>query len=77
MISFLDNRLGQETEAEKAIRNQAKIPNIPNIQDGTQLQAWAIANGLPAAPIGYDTYQYRQMLYNIIEKMRIAQEKNN
>jgi hypothetical protein len=39
------------------------------------LQNWAIANGLPAAPAGLDTYQYRQMLQNTVERMRMAQER--
>jgi hypothetical protein len=54
---------------------QAKTLRIPNTSDGTQLQTWAVANGLPAAPAGMDTYQYHQMLNNTLEKMRITQEK--
>jgi plasmid replication initiation protein len=75
LITLLNNRAGQATEAEKAQCNETKIPTIPNIRDGSQLQAWAIANGLPEAPAGYDTYQYRQMLHNRVEKIRVAQER--
>jgi plasmid replication initiation protein len=55
--------------------NQTKILIIPNISDGTQLQNWAISNGLPAAPAGLDTYQYRQMLQNKVERMRMEEER--
>jgi plasmid replication initiation protein len=71
LITLLNNRAGEDVE----VRLENKIPSIPNITDGTQLQNWAIANNLPAAPAGLDTFQYRQMLYNKIEKMRMAQER--
>lgn len=54
---------------------QTKVLTIPNMSDGTQLQNWAVANGLPAAPLGMDAYQYRQMLHNKIEKIRVRQER--
>ena len=68
---MLNNRAGQDIE----IKPEKKIPSIPNITDGTQLQNWAVANNLPPAPAGLDTFQYRQMLYNKIEKMRMAQDR--
>ena len=71
LITLLNNRAGQDIE----IKPENRLPSIPNITDGTQLQNWAIANNLPAAPAGLDTFQYRQMLSNKIEKMRIAQDK--
>jgi plasmid replication initiation protein len=72
LITLLNNRAGEDVE----VRLENKIPSIPNITDGTQLQNWAIANNLPAAPAGLDTFQYRQMLYNKVEKMRMAQERD-
>ncbi len=73
LITLLKANAGQE--AEKAQGSSPQIPIIPNMRDGSQLQAWAIANGLPEAPAGFDTYQYRQMLQNKVEKMRNAQER--
>jgi len=71
LITLLNNRAGEDVE----VTPENKIPKIPNITDGTQLQNWAIANGLPAAPAGLDTFQYRQMLYNKVERMRVIQER--
>lgn len=63
------------SNGDSPITNQTKTLCIPNIKDGSQLQKWAVSNGLPEAPAGMDTYQYRQMLNNTIERMRIAREK--
>ncbi len=76
---FFIKALEEDYKSNRTIGNEAKqenkIPKIPNISDGTQLQNWAISHGLPAAPVGLDTYQYRQMLQNTIERMRMAQER--
>jgi hypothetical protein len=54
---------------------QIKVISVPNIRDGTQLQAWAIANGLPVAPVGFDTTQYYRMLCNHVERVNSAEER--
>jgi len=76
---FFIKALEEDYKSHKTTGNKAeqenKIPKIPHISDGTQLQNWAIANGLPAAPAGLDTYQYRQMLQNTVERMRMAGER--
>ncbi len=38
-------------------------------------QAWAMAKGLPSAPVGFSTTQYYQLLCNAVERKRIAQER--
>ena len=60
-------------KADAGQNNKPKMLVVPNIHDGTKLQAWAIANGLPTAPVGYNTYQYRQMLYEKIKKNNTPQ----
>ena len=57
--------------------DQTKKLTVPNISDGTQLQNWAISNGLPAASTGIETSQYRQILCNAVEKRNIAAEREN
>ena len=68
LMTLLKANAGQQNTARA--NNQPKILTVPNTQDGSQLQAWAIANGLPAAPIGYNTEQYRQMLCDKLKASR-------
>ncbi len=58
-----------------ALTSQTQRLKVPNMRDGTQLQAWAVANGLSVAPVGFDTVQYYRMLCNEVERMNIAQER--
>ena len=48
---------------------------VPMTSDGSQLQTWAVAQGLPTAPVGVDTQQYRRMLCNQLETRRAALER--
>ena len=43
--------------------------------DGEQLQAWAVAKGLPDAPVGASTTQYYQLLCHEVERRRQRQTK--
>jgi len=45
---------------------------VPSFSDGSQLQAWALAKGLPIAPVGFSTTQYYQLLCNAVERKRLA-----
>jgi hypothetical protein len=74
-IKALEEDYKRKKMPESGVKRENKLPRIPNISDGTQLQNWAVANGLPAAPAGFDTHQYRQMLHNTVEKMRMVQER--
>ncbi len=48
---------------------------VPRLNDGSQLQAWAIAKGLPTAPVGFTTTQYYQLLCNAVERKRMVKER--
>ena len=54
---------------------QTKRLIVPNMRDGTQLQQWAVDNGLPEAPVGYNTVQYYRLLCNRVERIHMAQER--
>ncbi len=47
---------------------QGRALHVPNISDGTQLQAWAVTHGLPPSPVGFDTAAYRRFLCREVEK---------
>jgi plasmid replication initiation protein len=76
-IKSLEEDYQSNRTTENKVEHENRVPKIPNISDGTQLQNWAISNGLPAAPVGLDTYQYRQMLQNKVERMRMIQDKES
>jgi len=73
-INFCKRRISTNN-ATVVVNGQTKKLTVPNINDGTQLQNWAISNGLPAASSGLETYQYRRMLCREVEKMRMAEER--
>jgi len=73
-INFCKQRMPTNT-AISVVNTQTKKLVVPNINDGTQLQNWAVSNGLPAASLGLETYQYRRILCREVEKMRVAQER--
>jgi hypothetical protein len=52
-------------------RSTRKTVTVPRLNDGSQLQAWAIAKGLPTAPVGFSTTQYYQLLCNALERSRL------
>jgi hypothetical protein len=64
-----------ENEAMTTVHATAKTNAVPRLNDGSQLQAWALAKGLPSAPVGFSTTQYYQLLCNAVERKRIAQER--
>jgi len=73
-INFCKKRMLNEN-VKPVASQQKKSLTVPNMRDGSQLQEWAISHGLPEAPVGMDTIQYRRMLCNTVERMRIAEEK--
>jgi hypothetical protein len=56
-------------------RSTRKTVTVPRLNDGSQLQAWAIAQGLPTAPVGFSTTQYYQLLCNALERKQIGKER--
>jgi len=54
---------------------ETKMLTVPNLRDGTQLQAWALSKGLPPAPAGFETLQYYRLLCNHVERTNLAQEQ--
>jgi hypothetical protein len=56
-------------------KTAGKTMTVPRLNDGAQLQAWAIAKGLPTAPVGFSTTQYYQLLCNAVERVRMMQER--
>ena len=48
---------------------------VPRLNNGAQLQAWAITQGLPTAPVGFSTTQYYQLLCNAMERIRMEKER--
>ncbi len=73
-INFCKKRMSTE-DATPTTRRQTKPMTVPNLRDGTQLQNWAIANGLPEAPAGVETLQYYRLLCNHVERMNSARER--
>ena len=58
----------------KATRKTKRLI-VPMLSDGSQLQAWAAAKGLPDAPVGASTTQYYQLLCHEVERRQQALEK--
>jgi hypothetical protein len=68
---------GMLEENSTAVRSPSmrKTMTVPRLSDGAQLQVWAIAKGLPTAPVGFSTPQYYQLLCNTVERIRIVKER--
>ncbi len=64
-----------EEETASIPHSSAKSVTVPRLNDGSQLQAWAIAKGLPTAPVGFSTTQYYQLLCNAVERKRMVKER--
>ncbi len=64
-----------EEETTSTSHSNAKRVTVPRLNDGSQLQAWAIAKGLPTAPVGFTTTQYYQLLCNAVERKRMVKER--
>ncbi len=60
---------------DKKRRAGTKTKSVPMLRDGSQLQTWAIAQGLPTAPVGVSTTQYYQLLCNALERKQIGKER--
>jgi hypothetical protein len=73
-INFCKKRMSANN-VTSGDHHQTKKLTVPNIRDGSRLQEWAVSNGLPQAPVGYDTVQYYRLLCNRVERMDIAQER--
>lgn len=75
LFALLKANAGQTIEVEdKDTATKTKQLKVPMIRNGSQLQEWAVANGLPIAPVGYDTTQYYRLLCNHVERANSAQE---
>jgi hypothetical protein len=68
----VNGMLEQPVDRDTATR---KTKTVPMFSDGSQLQTWAIAQGLPTAPVGATTTQYYQLLCNKVERKRTMQER--
>ncbi len=68
------SRSNTEKRYPKTTRKTKKLI-VPMLSDGSQLQAWAAAKGLPDAPVGASTTQYYQLLCNEVERRQQALEK--
>jgi len=73
-INFCKKRM-PVNNATSVVHGQTRKLTVPNIRDGSQLQEWAVSNGLPVAPVGYETIQYYRLLCNCVEKINSAQER--
>ena len=73
-INFCKKRMIADAAAVTSDQ-QTKRLSVPNMRDGTQLQQWAVDNGLPEAPVGYNTVQYYRLLCNRVERINMAQER--
>ncbi len=71
-INFCKKRITTEIATTHHLKKRLTVPNI---KDGTKLQAWAVSNNLPVAPVGFNTVQYYRMLCKHVERINIAQEK--
>jgi len=60
---------------KRSTTRSIKTTTVPLFSDGTQLQAWAIAKGLPDAPIGASATEYYQLLCNVVERQQQAKAR--
>ncbi len=49
-------------------KSRPSTTGVPRLHDGEQLQAWAVAKGLPEAPVGATMTEYYQLLCNALER---------
>jgi len=69
---MLEEHSGNATPTRQ---RSAGLLTVPMIKEGTALQAWAIANGLAAAPSGVDTMGYYRLLCQQVERMNVKKER--
>ncbi len=69
------NGMLEENSPSSRSSSARKTMTVPRLNDGAQLQAWAIAQGLPTAPVGFSTTQYYQLLCNAVERIRMVKER--
>ncbi len=71
---MLDYKLPQAKTKTKASRSRRQLTGltVPNISDGSQLQAWAVAHRLPVSAVGLDTVGYYRFLCRHVEKMSVS-----
>jgi len=68
------NSFKKAKKPRKAKANTKRL-TVPMINDGSQLQAWAVTHGLPVATTGMDTTAYYRFLCRHTEKMMRVQER--
>ncbi len=69
-INFCKKRMLMSTNGSASkVDGHRKDLRVPNMKDGSQLQEWAISNGLPEAPMGFSTLQYYRLLCNHVERL--------
>ena len=71
----MNGMLEEETNSVAHSTANANSITVPRLNDGSQLQAWAMAKGLPTAPVGFSTTQYYQLLCNAVERKRMVKER--
>jgi hypothetical protein len=69
------NGMLENEDKDQQHATKTKTVTVPRLNDGSQLQAWAIAKGLPTAPVGLSTTQYYQWLCNTVERKANQQER--
>jgi hypothetical protein len=69
------NGMLDDENKQHATKTKTKIITVPRLNDGAQLQAWAMTKGLPTAPVGLSTTQYYQLLCNTVERMANKKER--
>ncbi len=74
---FFEQVNGMLEENSTSVKSSStrKTVTVPRLNDGAQLQAWAMTKGLPTAPVGFSTTQYYQLLCNTVERQRIGQQR--
>ncbi len=65
------NGMLEKKSPSKKSPSARKTVTVPRLNDGSQLQTWAIAQGLPTAPVGFSTTQYYQLLCNALERKQV------
>ncbi len=71
-----DHSISTPTSTTATSRRKTKKTTVPMLNDGAQLQAWAVAQSLPTAPVGFSTTQYHQLLCNTVERMANKKERD-
>jgi hypothetical protein len=64
----VNGMLDDDTKPTATTTKKSRVCVVPRFNDAEQLQAWAIAKGLPEAEIGMSSTEYYQLLCNVLER---------